>query len=116
MPPDENEKCNACGGYKFSINDGFKYCDRCGALLENFEELEAEEGGMQQTVGQGKVKVKQKEGEKKKDRVVPVHIPPSEVMAEALEKRSNFLKNQAVRKEELPVPMMRHRTTYSVWL
>ncbi|EFO83364.1 hypothetical protein CRE_02821 [Caenorhabditis remanei] len=104
MPPDKNEKCNACGGYDFSINDGFKYCDRCGALFENFEELEEEEGGIQQTLGQGKVKIKKNDGEERKKRVAPVLPPKTQAMEEALDKRSDFLRLQAVRKEELALP------------
>lgn len=100
MPP-KNEICNSCGGFKFSITDGFKYCDRCGALLENFEELEDEDAGINQTKGQGKVKSGVK-GPRKV--VVPIHVPAPEVMAEAVERRSHFLRDQAVKNEELPIP------------
>lgn len=105
MPIVKNEKCNACGSYDFSTNDGFKYCDRCGALLENFEELENEEGGNNQmTVGKGKIKVKRKDGENKTKVEAPILVPATQVMAEAVEKRSEFLKRQLVRGEELPIP------------
>ncbi|CCD69943.1 TATA box-binding protein-associated factor RNA polymerase I subunit B [Caenorhabditis elegans] len=101
----KNEKCNACGGYRFSVNDGFKYCDRCGALFENFEELEEEEGGLQQTVGQGKVKVRKNDDQKRvRNNAAPVNLPKAQVMREALEKRSDFLQQQAIKGEELELP------------
>ncbi|EGT47830.1 hypothetical protein CAEBREN_10044 [Caenorhabditis brenneri] len=105
MPVTKNEKCNACGSYDFSINDGFKYCDRCGALLENFEELEEEEAGTtQKLVGSGKIKVKRNDGENRIKREAPIMVTATQVMAEAVEKRSDFLKRQIVRGEELPIP------------
>ncbi|CAO4368216.1 unnamed protein product [Caenorhabditis nigoni] len=107
MAPDTNEKCKACGGINFSVIDGFKYCDRCGTLLENFEELEAEEGGIQQTRGAGKIKIKKKggdDGEKKATDWISTNESNVQIMRKALEKRSDFFSQQALKNEELAFP------------
>ena len=51
-------------------------------------------------MGQGKVKIKKNDGEERKKRVAPVLPPKTQAMEEALDKRSDFLRLQAVRKEE----------------
>ncbi|ULT98516.1 hypothetical protein L5515_003000 [Caenorhabditis briggsae] len=107
MAPETNEKCKACGGFNFSMIDGFKYCDRCGTLLENFEELEAEEGGIQQTRGAGKIKIKKKggdDGEKKTTNLVSTNESNVQIMRKALEKRSDFFSRQALKNDELAFP------------
>ncbi|CAI2349064.1 unnamed protein product [Caenorhabditis sp. 36 PRJEB53466] len=108
MPPGKKDQCKACGGYEFALNDGFMYCERCGALLENFEEMEEEEGGINHTIGKGKINIKKKteDGEsgkkEKRKTMLPPKLSGGKRIEIALEKRAEFLKAQAVHKENLP--------------
>ncbi|CAI5444528.1 unnamed protein product [Caenorhabditis angaria] len=54
-----SQTCNSCRGTRFTLTDGFMYCDTCGAMLENFEELE-EEDEQRINVGRAKIRVKKK--------------------------------------------------------
>uniref|UniRef100_A0A8R1HIX2 TATA box-binding protein-associated factor RNA polymerase I subunit B n=1 Tax=Caenorhabditis japonica TaxID=281687 RepID=A0A8R1HIX2_CAEJA len=108
---EKNDKCTACGGYDFSLNDGFMYCDRCGTLFENFEEFDDEEAGIQGIVGAGKIVIKRKKGEfdaKVKRKASEAFLRGKEKyqkakqVEELLENRTKFFTEQVPRKEHLP--------------